>query len=316
MAVREIDLAARYLAEQGTVLLSGIQALVRLPMDQHRADRRRGLRTATFISGYPGSPLGGLDLALERARQLVREPDVVHRPGLNEDLAASAVWGSQMVDLAPSRRFDGVLGMWYGKSPGLDRSGDVLRHASFMGVGRNGGTLALVGDDPTAKSSTLPSDSQAACYDLRLPVLVPGSIQDVLDLGLHGFALSRYSGCWVALKVVTTIADGFGTVEVAPERVRVVDPGFEHQGRPWQHLRRPGVFAAASLAQERDLASGRLDAALAYAAANELNRLIAPTPDAWLGIVAAGKTCVDVLQTLADLGLDRDELERIGVRVL
>ena len=209
----EFSLEAKYTQERGRVYLSGIQALVRLPLDQHRADIRRGLRTATFISGYRGSPLGGLDQTLERMATLLRAHDVVFSSGLNEDLGATAVYGSQMAGLFPNPRYDGVLGMWYGKAPGVDRTGDVFKHANYAGVGKNGGVLALAGDDPLSKSSTLPSHSEVALYDALMPTIYPGNVQEILDMGLHGFMLSRTSGLWVGAKIVTNVADEAGRSE-------------------------------------------------------------------------------------------------------
>src|SRR5438046_7702712 len=208
---RDFALDAKYRREEGLIFLSGIQALVRLPLDQHRADRRRGLNTATLISGYRGSPLGGLDLTLERNPDLLREHNVVFISGLNEDLGATAIYGSQLAGLFPRPKYDGVLGMWYGKAPGVDRTGDAFKHANYAGVGKNGGVLALAGDDPVSKSSTLPSASEVALYDALMPTIFPGSAQEILDLGLHGFMLSRISGLWVGLKIVTNVAGAWST---------------------------------------------------------------------------------------------------------
>jgi indolepyruvate ferredoxin oxidoreductase len=310
------SLETKYRLEAGRVFLSGVQALVRLPLDQHRADRRRGLDTATLISGYRGSPLGGLDQTVERQRDLMAEHHVVFISGVNEDLGATAVFGSQLAHLYGGARYDGVLGMWYGKAPGVDRSGDILRHANFAGVGRHGGVLALAGDDPQAKSSTLPTHSEVAFYDFQMPVLFPGSIQDILDLGRLGFELSRYSGLWVAFKVVTDVADAVGTAEVHPERIAIVAPGFTYEGRPWKVRQPPGLLPPYTLDVEREIAYGRLEAAKAFAAANGLNRITVPTPEAWLGIAAAGKTYYDLRQALADLGLDDAGLRRHGIRLL
>lgn len=283
------SLLDKYLQEEGQVYLSGIQALVRLPMDQHRADRRGGLQTATFISGYRGSPLGTLDLTLERIPKLLEEHHISFRSGLNEDLAATSVFGSQMVGLFPGAKYDGVLGMWYGKSPGVDRSGDAFKHANFAGIGRNGGVLALAGDDPPCKSSTLPNYSDVAFFDANFPILYPGNIQEILDLGLHGFALSRYCGLWVAFKVVTSVADEAGTVEVAPSRVQPIAPSFEVEGRPFSHAMNLTLLAPHSVEMERTIHYHRLEAARRYAAANGVNQIIAPTQGAWFGIVTAGK---------------------------
>ncbi|HEU5320795.1 MAG TPA: 2-oxoacid ferredoxin oxidoreductase, partial [Methylomirabilota bacterium] len=298
------------------MFLSGIQALVRLPLDQHRADKRRGANTATLISGYRGSPLGGLDLTLERNRPLLAEHEVVFISGVNEDLGATAIFGSQLANLFPRPKYDGVLGMWYGKGPGVDRAGDVFKHANYAGVGRHGGVLALGGDDPVSKSSTLPTHSEVAFYDAFFPVLFPGSLQDLLDLGRLGFELSRYSGLWVGFKVVTNVADEVGTAEVGAGRVSLTDPGFEWEGRPWRPTQNPVLLPPFGLDLEREIHYGRLEAAKAFAAANGLNRVTVDTPDAWLGIAAAGKTYYDVREALTELGLDEAALRRYGIRLL
>jgi indolepyruvate ferredoxin oxidoreductase len=310
------SLDAKYVEERGRIYLSGIQALVRLPLDQHRADRRRGLKTATFISGYRGSPLGGLDQTLERQARLLSEHDVVFSSGLNEDLGATAVFGSQMVGLFPNPKYDGVLGMWYGKAPGVDRTGDVFKHANYAGVGRNGGVLALAGDDPISKSSTLPSHSEVALWDALMPTLYPGNVQDILDQGLHGFMLSRVSGLWVAMKIVTNVADETGTADVDPERVAPIVPTVELDGRPFQHQINVNLIPPYGLDMERTLHSARLELARRYAWENRLNRITAPTPDAWLGILTAGKTYYDVRQALMELGLDDAALRHHGIRIL
>jgi indolepyruvate ferredoxin oxidoreductase len=315
-SLTDFSLMDKYLREEGQVYLSGIQALVRLPIDQHRADRRVGLKTATFISGYRGSPLGGLDLTLERLPDLLKEYHVYFSSGVNEDLAATAVFGSQMVGLLPGAKYDGVLGIWYGKAPGVDRSGDAFKHANFAGIGKHGGVLALAGDDPPCKSSTLPNYSEVAFFDANFPILYPGNVQELLELGLHGFALSRYCGLWVAFKVVTNVADESGTVEVGPDRVRPVLPPFEVDGRPFSHHMNPTLLAPHSLEMERSIYYHRLEAARRYAAANALNRIVVPTPDAWFGIVTAGKTYYDVRQALHELGLDDAALHRFGIRIL
>ena len=184
-------LTDRYLKDQGTTFLTGIQALARVPIQQLRVDRLAGLNTAAFVSGYPGSPLGGFDQEVARAAALVSELPIVHQPGLNEELAASAVMGSQLASEQPDCQYDGVLGIWYGKAPGLDRATDALRHAVFAGTSRYGGAVVLVGDDPSAKSSTLPSSSDSALVDLHIPILYPGDVQEILDLGRHAVELSR-----------------------------------------------------------------------------------------------------------------------------
>jgi indolepyruvate ferredoxin oxidoreductase len=312
----DFALDAKYRLETGRIFLSGIQALVRLPLDQHRADRRRGLDTATLISGYRGSPLGGFDVTVERNRALLAEHQVVFISGVNEDLGATAVAGSQLTHLFPKPKYDGVLGMWYGKAPGVDRSGDILKHANFAGVGRHGGVLALAGDDPQAKSSTLPTHSEVAFYDALMPVLFPGSVQDVLDLGRLGFELSRYSGLWVGFKIVTDVADAIGTADVAPHRITPADPGFTVEGRPWVARQPPLLLPPFTLEVEREIQYGRLPAAVAFAAANGVNRITVPSPGAWLGLAAAGKTYYDLRQALTDLGLDDAALRHHGIRLL
>src|SRR5215213_3353051 len=198
MALAQVSLDDRYALERGRVLMTGIQALVRLPMLQRQRDRAAGLNTAGFISGYRGSPLGGLDQALWRARKFLEKSDIVFQPGLNEDLAATSVWGSQQVGLFPGAKYDGVFAIWYGKGPGVDRSGDALKHGNSAGSAPHGGVLALAGDDHTCKSSTLAHQSEFAFIDALIPVLNPAGVEEILDLGLYGWAISRYAGCWVA----------------------------------------------------------------------------------------------------------------------
>jgi len=312
----DFSLDAKYRQEDGTIFLSGIQALVRLPLDQHRADRRRGLNTATLISGYRGSPLGGLDLTLERNPKLLGDHNVVFVSGVNEDLGATVVYGSQLANYFPQAKYDGVLGVWYGKGPGVDRTGDIFKHANFAGTGKHGGVLALGGDDPLSKSSTLPTHSEIAFYDAQFPILFPGNVQEILDLGRLGFELSRYSGLWVGFKIVTNVADEIGTAEVGPDRITIVDPGFLYEGKPWQHTQNPLLLPPYGLQMEREIHYGRLEAAKAFAAANGINRIPVDTPDAWLGIAAAGKTYYDLREALRELGLDDAALRHHGVRIL
>src|SRR3954469_11606642 len=315
--VATIDLADRYQATEGRVLLTGVQALVRVVFDQVRADRRAGLRTAAFVSGYQGSPLGTFDLTLARTGAMLDEYDVTLLPGVNEDIAATSVWGSQQDHIAPLARHDGVIGMWYGKGPGVDRSGDAFRHANLHGIGRGGGVIAAAGDDPAAKSSTLPHGSEVALYDAGMPILTPGTPQEVLDLGRHGYELSRYSGCWAGMKVVTAIADGFGEVSVDPDRLQPVRPDLEFEGVPWEFAQRPMLFLPDSLELEGELYDRRHPAALAYVRANNLNVVEGDPSDAWIVIVSAGRTFREVRQALTDLGLHSDDdVRRAGIRLL
>ena len=312
----DFSLDSKYRLEHGTIFLSGIQALVRLPLDQHRADRRRGLNTATLICGYRGSPLGGYDTALEREGELLREHNVKFLSGVNEDIAATAIYGTQFAHAFPKPKYDGVLGLWYGKGPGVDRTGDAFRHANFAGIGSNGGVLALAGDDPFCKSSTLPTHSEAALYDASMPVLSAGNVQEILDLGRLGFELSRYSGLWVGFKIVANVADEISTAEVSPDRIQIVDPQFIYQGKPWRHLHSNRLLAPLTLDLERDIFYGRMDAARAFAAIHPINSISGARTSAWLGIAAPGKTYYDVKEALATLGLDDSALERYGIRLL
>jgi indolepyruvate ferredoxin oxidoreductase len=313
----DFDLDAKYRVTDGSVLITGVQALARVLFDQIRADRQRGLRIAAFVSGYPGSPLGGFDQILERNAALLAEHDVRWVPGVNEDLAATAVWGSQQDNLAPLSDHDGVIGMWYGKAPGVDRSGDAFRHANLHGVGTNGGVVCAVGDDPQSKSSTLPGASEVALYDAGMPILAPGTAQEVLDLGRHAYELSRYTGCWTGLKIVTSVADGFSSADVAPGRIAPVLPELSFGGEPWRHVQRPTFFLPHTVELEAELYERRHVAARAYAAANGLNAVEVDAPDAWLTILSAGRTYREVRQALADLGLASDAaLRDAGIRLV
>ena len=312
----DASLSDKYLLEQGTIFLSGIQALVRVMLDQHRADQKRGLNTATFISGYQGSPLGGLDKEILRLRKIADEHALHFVPGLNEELAATAVYGSQLALNVGGAKFEGVTGFWYGKNPGLDRAMDAVRHANFAGTHPHGGAVALVGDDPSCKSSTLPSAGEATLASLYVPTFWPGTLQEVLDFGLHAIACSRVSGLWSALKIVTNVADAAGTAQVWPERVVPVLPTVEWEGRPYRHEPNGNLLAPASLELEKTLFGPRLELARQYGALNQLNPISVQTRDAWLGIVAPGKVYNELVQALRDLGLGQRDLERAGVRLM
>ena len=311
-----VSLDDKYVVREGRIFLSGVQALVRLPFDQHRADAAAGLHTGTFISGYQGSPLGTFDQELQRNRALWAEHELHFQPGVNEELGATAVWGSQLAAQIKGARVDGVVGLWYGKNPGLDRAADAIRHANLCGVGPTSGAVALVGDDPSCKSSTLPSASEQMLAGLGLPILWPGNVQEVLDLGRHAVALSRASGLWTGLKIVTNVADAAGTAEVAPGRVVPVMPEVLRGGRPYVHKPNAVMLAPDSLISERNLFGVRLELARAYSRVNALNRVTVDGPGAWLGIAAAGKTYTDLMQAFADCGLDERSLKAAGIRVL
>jgi len=283
-----------------------------VPIDQHRADRRNGLDTATMVSGYQGSPLGGFDKELHAHSKIFRDHHVHLVPGLNEELGATSAWGSQLASGLPGAKHDGVNALWYGKAPGLDRAMDALRHGNFVGVSRAGGAIAAVGDDPSCKSSTIPSASESLLASLRMPVFYPGDVQEVLDLGLHAYACSRASGLWSGIKVITDVADALATADVSPARVSPVlpDPPNGQAHVPSGHL-----LAPQSLEMEASLFGSRHDLALAYARLNPVNR-IEGAGDGWLGIVASGKSYYDLRHALRLLGLGDRELERAGVRIL
>ncbi|MCH0564851.1 indolepyruvate ferredoxin oxidoreductase family protein [Streptomyces sp. MUM 136J] len=299
----------RYLCQDGTVYLTGVQALVRVLLDRVRHDRRSSRDTAVLVSGYEGSPLAGFDLELGRRARLLTQHNVVHRPAVNEELGATAVFGSQLVASAGARRPGGVVGIWYGKAPGLDRAGDALRHANFAGTHPGGGAVALVGDDPGAKSSTVPSASEGALADLAMPVFSPADSQDVLHHGLHAVELSRASGLWTAMKVVTNVADAAGTAVVAGEWTPpALNGAYRHE--PTSRL------LGTDLARlEQSLYDVRLPLAVQYIRAARLNSVDEHAGDR-IGIVAAGKSYLDVLEALRRLGMDQEALERHGVRLL
>jgi indolepyruvate ferredoxin oxidoreductase len=313
-----LTLRDRYTEADGRVQLTGVQALVRLPLDQRRADAAAGLRTGGYVSGYEGSPLAGYDLELLRHRELLEAHAIVVAPGLNEELALTAVQGTQLAPATGALRddvADGITGYWYGKAPGLDRATDALRHANLAGTSTHGGALAIVGDDPAAKSSSVPCASEAALADMAVPVLYPTDVQDVLDLGRHAVHLSRISGCWVGLKMVTAVADGSGTVVVAPDRVVPVVPDLTIDGKPFHHEPHAKLLGPRLAPLERDLHRARLVLARRYAAANGLDTIVGRGP-ARVGIVAAGKSWLDLRQALTTLGLDDAELVARGVRLL
>ena len=315
-ALPPLSLEDKFTVDEGIIHLTGVQALVRLPLVQRRLDLAAGLNTATFISGYPGSPLGGFDLELQRRRRLMEAHHIVHQMGVNEELGATAVMGSQLAMQLPGPRYDGVLGLWYGKANGFDRALDSLRQANLAGTVRTGGALALVGDDPTAKSSPTPGASEVAAAAIMMPMLYPGDVQEVLDLSQHAVALSRSCGLWVALKMSTTVADGSGSAVVSPDRVQPVMVDIELDGRPYVHRPSTHMYGARVMEMEHSMVYGRMRAALAYARANDVNRITLRTDADRIGIISTGKTYFEMRQTLRELGLDDQELQRLGVRLL
>ncbi|CAL9466780.1 hypothetical protein SUDANB95_02735 [Actinosynnema sp. ALI-1.44] len=301
----------RYLREDGIVHLTGVQALVRVLFDRVRHDRNSGLDTAVFVSGYEGSPLAGYDLELARRSTLLDKHDVVHRPGLNEELGATAVMGSQLTATLPGRRYDGVTGVWYGKAPGLDRATDALRHANMAGTDPRGGAVAFVGDDPNAKSSTVPCASELALADLAMPIFFPADSQDLLDHGLHAVELSRAAGVWSSIKVVANVADASSTARVRREWAAPAMPDHAYRHRPTSRL-----LGKELAALERGLYEVRLPLALEYVRVSGVNRIVRRGPGDRIGIVTAGKSHLDVMQALDRLGLDETELALHGIRLL
>jgi indolepyruvate ferredoxin oxidoreductase len=311
MAKVKISLDDKYALDTTRAYITGIEALVRLPILQHQRDLEAGLNTAGFISGYRGSPVGGVDQALWQAQSYLDKHNVHFQPGVNEDLAATSVWGSQQVELFKGAKYDGVFGMWYGKGPGVDRSMDVIKHANAFGTSKYGGVLAVAGDDHACKSSTLPHQSEHMFIGASVPVLSPANVQEVLDLGIFGWELSRYSGCWVALKAITENMDSAISAEIDPHRVNIIIPDDFELPPEGLNARWP----ATPLEQERILNQYRIYAARNFARVNNLNKIVIDSPNPRLGIITAGKSYLDVLQALDDLGIDNNKAMEIGLRV-
>jgi indolepyruvate ferredoxin oxidoreductase len=313
---RAYELADRFRMEDGTVFLSGLQAVARLAVDQLRLDRRLGLTTAAFASGYQGSPVGTLTEELRRASATVGDLPIVVQPAVNEELAATAVMGSQLAMTLDDARYDGVVGIWYGKGPGFDRSSDAIRHAVFSGTSMHGGVVAVVGDDPAAKSSTLPSSSDATMVDLHMPILFPGDVQEALDLSRHAVALSRSCGLWAGLKLVTAVADGTGTVDVHPDRVLASSPVIDVDGQPFHPRPNGRLITPYTLDMEREFQEIRWPLARRYGVDNGLNRVVVRSADDWIGIAACGHTFHEAREALRVLGLvTDDDLRAAGVRL-
>ncbi|MGK9168798.1 indolepyruvate ferredoxin oxidoreductase family protein [Inquilinus limosus] len=308
-ALASVSLEDKYILDSGRIYLTGIQALVRLPLMQRRRDEAAGLNTACFISGYRGSPLGGYDQALWAARKFLQKQSIEFRPGLNEDLGATAVWGSQQVGLWPGAKVDGVFGIWYGKGPGVDRTGDVFKHANFAGTSKHGGVLVMAGDDHACKSSTVPHQSEHAFIAHMMPVLNPANVQEILDYGLYGWAMSRYSGLWIGFKTIAENVDSSASVHVDPNRVQIVLPDDFPMPPGGLNIRWPDP----PLVQEERLMRDKLYAALAFARANRLDHLVYDSGRHRFGIVTTGKSYLDVRQALDDLGIDRELAAQLGI---
>ncbi|MFN3416940.1 MAG: indolepyruvate ferredoxin oxidoreductase family protein [Caldimonas sp.] len=311
-ALESVTLDDKYTLEHGRAFMSGIQALVRLPMLQRERDARAGLNTAGFISGYRGSPLGGYDQALWAAKKHLAAHHIVFQPGVNEELAATAVWGTQQLDLYPEhKKYDGVFGIWYGKGPGVDRCLDVFKHANMAGTARHGGVIAIAGDDHIAKSSTAAHQSDHVFKAVGFPVFFPTSVQEILDLGLHAFAMSRFAGVWAGMKTIQEIVESAASVDIDPDRVRIALPEDFLMPEGGVHIRWPD----APLEQEARLMNYKWYAALAYVRANRLNHTVIDSPHARLGLIASGKAYNDTRQALHDLGLTDDLCRAVGIRL-
>ena len=312
MPIAQVSLDDKYSLSHGRVFITGVQALARLPMLQHEADRVAGLNTAGYVSGYRGSPLGGLDTALHEAQAHLAAHDIRFQPGVNEDLAATAVWGTQQLHLMPGAKRDGIFAMWYGKGPGVDRSADVFKHANHAGTSPHGGVLVVAGDDHAARSSAVAHQSEHIFSACGIPVLAPAGVQEILDFGLHGWAMSRYAGLWVGLKLSADIVESSATVEIDATRVRPRMPADYTLPPEGVHIRWPDPQAA----QELRMQATKIYAAVAYARANGLNRVEVDSPNARLGLVACGKAWLDLRQAMHDIGLTDERAATLGVRVM
>ena len=311
MPLASFALKDKYTQGTGRVYLNGSQALVRLALMQKARDEKDGLNTAGFVSGYRGSPLGNVDKEFWNAEALIAQSKIKFQPGVNEDLAATAVWGTQQTTLFDDAKVDGVFAMWYGKGPGVDRSGDVFRHGNMAGTSPKGGVLVLAGDDPACKSSTVPSQSEYAFIDAQIPILNPANVQDIIDYGLYAWAMSRYAGVWVAMKAITENMDSSASVNIDPDQLQIVLPTDFKMPEDGLHIRWPDI----PLEQERRLQQYKMYAALAFARANKLNKVVIDSPNPRLGIITTGKSYLDVMQALADLDIDPAYAAKLGLRI-
>ena len=313
MPLADVSLKDRFDLSKDNVLLSGTQALVRVTMMQHERDKRAGLNTAGYVTGYRGSPLGGLDQQFARAKPFLDPHNVVFEPGLNEDIAATAVWGSQQSEMRGEGKYDGVFGIWYGKGPGVDRCGDVFRHANVAGSSKNGGVLVLMGDDHMAESSTVPHQSEFILMDVMMPVLNPAGVQELLDYGIYGWALSRFSGCWVGIKCVKDTVESTSVADTSLDRVKIELPNDFEMPEGGLNIR-PNDDR---LEAEARLHDHKRFAAVAFARANKLDKIILSGGRApKIGIISAGKSYLDVRQALDELGIDEVAASKLGVRLL
>ncbi|WP_181706141.1 indolepyruvate ferredoxin oxidoreductase family protein [Chthonobacter rhizosphaerae] len=312
-APRRPSLEDKYDLTEDRVFVSGAQAIVRLCLAQKEMDRRRGLNTAGYVTGYPGSPLGGIDGQFRRAKKHLAANDIVFSLGINEELAATAVWGTQQAELRGEGRFDGVFGLWYGKGPGVDRCGDVFRHANFAGTSRHGGVLALMGDDHNAESSSTAHQSEFHFVDLMIPILHPAGVHELIEYGLYGWAMSRFTGTWVAMKCVKDNIESTGSIDGSFADLEIVTPADFPMPPGGLNIR----LGDTPLAQEARVHDLKRDAILAFVKANGLNRTVtAGGSDPVIGILTVGKSYLDTLQALEELGLDLEAADALGIRIL
>ena len=312
MALNHVTLDDKYDLTKSRIFVTGFQAIVRLCLMQKERDRRAGLNTAGYVTGYRGSPLGTLDLQFIRAQRALDKYDVRFQAGVNEDIAATAIWGSQQAELRGEGRFDGVFGLWYGKGPGVDRTGDVFRHANFAGTSKHGGVLALMGDDHTAESSTTAHQSEYHFIDVMIPILNPAGVQEILDYGLYGWAMSRFCGSWVALKSMHETVESTAVIDGSLERVNIVIPQDFAMPEGGLNIRLRDTV----LGQEARLHDYKRDAMLAFVRANKLNKYITSggrKPK--IGVITVGKSYLDVRQALDELGIDEVKCNDLGIRL-
>ncbi|HZL38649.1 MAG TPA: indolepyruvate ferredoxin oxidoreductase family protein, partial [Pseudolabrys sp.] len=312
MTLHPVSLDDKYDLAQARVFVTGYQALIRACLMQKARDRAAGINTAGYLTGYRGSPLGGLDQQFIRAARPLSAADIKFQPGLNEELAATALWGTQQAELRGEGKFDGVFGLWYGKGPGVDRSGDVFRHANLAGTAKNGGVLALMGDDHTAESSTTAHQSEFHFVDVMMPILNPGGVQEIIDYALYGWAMSRYTGTWTALKCMHETVESTGVVNAGLDRINLVTPTDFHMPEGGLNIRLQDTI----LGQEARLHDFKRDAMLAFVRANKLNKIITSGGrNPKIGIITTGKAYLDVRQALDELGIDEVKCNNVGLRL-
>ena len=306
----DTKLSDKYDLNKTRVYISGTQALVRLCLMQAERDLKMGLNTAGYVSGYRGSPLGGLDQQFTKAQKVLSKAQIIFEPGLNEDIAATAIWGTQQAELRGDGKHDGVFAMWYGKGPGVDRSGDVIRHANLAGTSKNGGVLLLMGDDHTCESSTTAHQSEYALVDAMVPILNPSSVSEIIEYGLHGWALSRFSGVWCGLKCVKDNVESSGSLDLNTDYLKTKIPDGFDMPSDGLNIR----LKDHPTTQETRLHQHKIDAVLAYSRANKLDRTIyTGGAKRSIGIISTGKSYMDVLQALEELGIDETHADKIGL---